>query len=691
MGVVYKLKSEVHDFIVNYKKDHPSISCRKLADMVSDKFDIEVSKSSVNNIIKSEELSNPVGRPHGQQTTKKNFTIPKEKKEQLRKNVVKTKKKKLHTPKLKPKKKSSDKDEILQALRALKGKEGRDSDKKELSLSKHEPSEPTKATENVVDKAAEKKPHKTDAPKRTKPSNREGDSTIPEKSESKKVIKFPGANRRKGLSLIPDPLMQPLPTTEGFQSGQERPPSQDLSHDKVESFRKRFQERQRTVAGQNLPAMGLVFLRAALLALSQRPVLGPFLARYTSTEKEPLFTVLSEARIYMQALKNIGVQSNNHYNHYGFWRWLGLHEAPSFERFDALVSNIVISKTLGFEYFSQKNQLALEVFGARIYLRNGASLTVDSLFQNILNIDTKHKSLPLNLTALHLSKRVVVNTWPMIFHNISTGPQKSCLKTLFAFAHGVSEYQLRKIVLFGAGQKELAEFNAFPKEKRSLIVKIGANESEEFSWALDGFESHRRRQAHVLAQTGEVVYFRSRRGSIDIPGGEKPIDVTIVELALDGLAPPRCVLVGNDDALTDHAMIEAFFEKGVRAEFLDRSNNEQEERPFTRHYSFSFSSDLPKLHSIDELYYDFTLMVQSYAEHLIWNRFKIQENVTQYISDIYKISGGLEVNNQRVNVVLQASGDENINRAAKALATAVNALDIYDLNGNKLFISICNK
>jgi len=62
MGVIYKIKPEVRDFIIEQKNKSPSLSCRKLTALVLDNFKIELSKSSINMIIKEAGLSAPVGR-----------------------------------------------------------------------------------------------------------------------------------------------------------------------------------------------------------------------------------------------------------------------------------------------------------------------------------------------------------------------------------------------------------------------------------------------------------------------------------------------------------------------------------------------------------------------------------------------------------------------------------------------------
>ena len=86
MGVTYKIKSDVVVFIQAQKKDSPALSCRQLAELASQKFQIEVSKSSVNSILKESHLSSPIGRRF---LGKQKFEIPPEKKHQIVENLKK--------------------------------------------------------------------------------------------------------------------------------------------------------------------------------------------------------------------------------------------------------------------------------------------------------------------------------------------------------------------------------------------------------------------------------------------------------------------------------------------------------------------------------------------------------------------------------------------------------------------------
>lgn len=84
MGVTHKLSPEVVTYIVEQKRANPGLGCRRLAELVSDRFQINVSKSSVNNVIKNADMSNTVGRPSKKAKEKlKKFQIPSEKKQQI--------------------------------------------------------------------------------------------------------------------------------------------------------------------------------------------------------------------------------------------------------------------------------------------------------------------------------------------------------------------------------------------------------------------------------------------------------------------------------------------------------------------------------------------------------------------------------------------------------------------------------
>ncbi len=65
----YKLKSEIEQFILETKREDPKFSCRKLVLSIKEKFGAEISKSSINVIIKKNRLSSKIGRPRIRQNS----------------------------------------------------------------------------------------------------------------------------------------------------------------------------------------------------------------------------------------------------------------------------------------------------------------------------------------------------------------------------------------------------------------------------------------------------------------------------------------------------------------------------------------------------------------------------------------------------------------------------------------------
>ena len=76
MGIVYKLKPEIKDYILEKKKEEPILSCRSLVSLLEKKFQIRVSKSSVNSIFKKAGLSQSVGRRRKRRRKTKAIQVP---------------------------------------------------------------------------------------------------------------------------------------------------------------------------------------------------------------------------------------------------------------------------------------------------------------------------------------------------------------------------------------------------------------------------------------------------------------------------------------------------------------------------------------------------------------------------------------------------------------------------------------
>ncbi len=67
MGVIHKLRPEIKQSIIDEKKANPAISCRSLSYLILQRFNIEVSKSSINSVFKEAGLSMPATRASKQE------------------------------------------------------------------------------------------------------------------------------------------------------------------------------------------------------------------------------------------------------------------------------------------------------------------------------------------------------------------------------------------------------------------------------------------------------------------------------------------------------------------------------------------------------------------------------------------------------------------------------------------------
>ena len=71
----YKINPEIRDFIVKEAGERPELGCRKLANLIQEKFGLEVSKSSISAILKEEGLNRPIGRRSGENGRDAKFCV----------------------------------------------------------------------------------------------------------------------------------------------------------------------------------------------------------------------------------------------------------------------------------------------------------------------------------------------------------------------------------------------------------------------------------------------------------------------------------------------------------------------------------------------------------------------------------------------------------------------------------------
>lgn len=84
MGVTYKIKDDVLQYILQRKKDSPKVSCQDISDEILTKFEVKVSKSSVYDALKEAGLIKPKERK-----VKDTFALPTEAKTTIQTAIIK--------------------------------------------------------------------------------------------------------------------------------------------------------------------------------------------------------------------------------------------------------------------------------------------------------------------------------------------------------------------------------------------------------------------------------------------------------------------------------------------------------------------------------------------------------------------------------------------------------------------------
>ena len=80
MGVTYKLLPQIKEYILELRKDKPNLGCRKVADLVWEKFQVKISKSTVNSFLEYAGLTMPVGRRRNKRKAGQDLMLQPEKK-----------------------------------------------------------------------------------------------------------------------------------------------------------------------------------------------------------------------------------------------------------------------------------------------------------------------------------------------------------------------------------------------------------------------------------------------------------------------------------------------------------------------------------------------------------------------------------------------------------------------------------
>ncbi len=424
MGVTHKLKPEVVDFILNQKQENPRVSCRSLVDLLAQQFQVQISKSSINAILKGANLSDPIGRkPNSGQSIKK-FQIPPQKKALL-----------------------------------FPGASGMP------QIESGPPVESTAASAPILPKSL---PEKFDPPKTavTPPRKRK---VVPKKE----LRAIPAPEKRASSADVPaSPRSEKLVLT--FE-----PPKEE----KAETAELQFSsEKPLSVSDSGVyhDGMGNFFLKAAQWELSSTPMLGDVLLK-----NQPLVSAeeanIAEVLLYLPSFGMDSAKNLGQYTLSGLWALQGIPRSLSTDllvRLEARMEEQAFE--LGFRLTSEKLQWLAEINSIRFTLENRMEFSIDARFNTVWISNVHSDITSANNKVIEITSRDIINNVQSMILKSIPGQESiahSFLDFLAAFEN-IPGRQISKIALIDTRQEEFAEFHILPSRRRNFLAGFGAHHRE---------------------------------------------------------------------------------------------------------------------------------------------------------------------------------------------------------------------
>ncbi len=570
MGIVYKLKQEVIDFIVTEKQNNPSLSCRRLSDITKEKFQIDVSKSSINAIIKKASLSSPVGRRSDAAPTAKKFKIPKGKKDELLS---------LTQPSLPPHPPEpppvillpEPPQEFPQSSMDIEEKK----EEKKMAPSDIEippelakppfvvetaedqkepvpPQETEEEPEKEPEESPEERPHLNLEPSEeipllvdekpaaaeiieetALPQNEEPQESKPEEIPPPVVEEQRNETVAEPQKSQEEPIITPQPEPEIPQAplAAETPSLSKLpeevktpvpeSESPSEASFLVVSPIQRAKEIPLLDGMGCFFLKAAEWELANSTIPGGLLRKH-SKYFSPNINDIGEALLYLSAFGINSLEGLKSYTHEGLWALNHITEKIGQDVFEKLANSIENPKALSLGLSQEYSQIFSEVGFIKMIFSDGDQICFDGQERTVWmeNDVPSFFSAPLSRVLNVLSEQFISNTRPVI---LLTAPGLKSFGKVFydmmtAFENSI-ERPIARMAIHDIDKNEIAKFTTIPSKRRQFIA--GAWPSQEEFKQLASEDLRRVKTFSVSGINQEIYYseLKTRLGQQTIGQG----------------------------------------------------------------------------------------------------------------------------------------------------------------------------
>ena len=436
MGVVHKLRKEVFDFIINQKKEDPSLSCRQISDLISSKFEIKVSKSSVNSVLKSTQLSSSVGRRVLKKAMSKKFQIPQQKKQQLLESIS--------TLGFTFDHKATAEEDPLGAIKdnvfaEKQQEEGFSLEKLSLELQEHDRK---KRKSRIFYNATNQEVEDIAAAQMTQGVQGEN--------------KEASANKEKKAYIVPaGPIF--------FDE------EQFLYDLKIAREDKEKEKNNRHLYDN----AGVVFLKAAQIDTDGENLLGDLFRKNSKGVVVDNFNNICSGLLFLKAFNIQSVENIEKSKNDALWRLNGFRKGyPGRENLFGWTQKIDFSNQLQLEYLNEKEQSLSSIKAFRIIFEDATSIILDAQMRSIWREPVQQdlfSSLSSAMTLL--SKKLISNNECLVMDVLrEKGINRTDFARILASFFDIIGRKMRKIEVLSEKQEILAEFTLIPSIKRFFIV-----------------------------------------------------------------------------------------------------------------------------------------------------------------------------------------------------------------------------
>jgi hypothetical protein len=421
MGVVYKLKQDVIDYVLHQKMENPSIGCRQLAEEASRHFSTKISKSSISIVLKDFHLSNSVGRPVGfikhpdGQITGKVFQIPAEKKKELF--------------------------DRTQKMQGLIPQHHEDQNVDETMKQKI-----NEKSETFLDKISwEKQPlgEKEVAP--------ELSQLIADIIEVKKDTDSAAVHQK--IENAPEEIV-----------------SQDL-HDNEKVFWdevKRIRQQEENLRGNLRQGTGVVLLKIAANRFLPLGFWSELFRRFYPEVLSEKFDAICEAIAFLELARENGITNIESDDQHALWTLTGLTGFDEVRHVWEWMKIHPLDERFVWAFFQEMRQNFYPAAAIRVVSEDKKNLFLKTNLKELLEHGTRtDEETAIFIVMTNLMNKVICNQEACIIHNPIFNEQ---LDWFLLALQGQSQSRLAAAAIIGCKEDSLAEFVSIPSKKRNFVL-----------------------------------------------------------------------------------------------------------------------------------------------------------------------------------------------------------------------------